>query len=175
MVKQHICRWCHLKWEHELGQFCPHCCRFQTPPENLTYDQIMEARKHIGPPIENLIAEVYILVHYHGQMRFRLYINEGQFKYDVSDVSFDRKIEGMTGRNVSRITTTHEYADFEYMKDGVNRKSVIITAFEELIATIKTPLQYLGNMIRMEEHIDKDIVEIYVFPIGPLKRKIIEG
>lgn len=115
-------------------------------------------------PKLNLIAEVYIMVHFAGQIRFRLYVNDGVFSYQKSDRTFDAKIEAMSGRPISRISTTHEFA--EYMENDRRGKIAIMATFEIMLEDLENPLQYLNQMYSKTMQICDDVVEFYVFPIS---------
>ena len=111
----------------------------------------------------NLIAEVYILVHWRGQVRFRVYVNDGIFMYTMSDREFDNKINSVTARPISRNCTTHELEYF--WENDLLRRKLLLKTFEELVKGIENPLQYINQMFKKEIEIDTDVVEFYIFPI----------
>lgn len=115
----------------------------------------------------NLVLEVYIFVHWRGQVRFRAYVNDGIFSYVKSDRDFDHKINVMSRRSISRISTTKELEYF--WEDDVPRRKLLIQTFEDMIRNLINPLQYLDQMYSEEIKINADIAEFYIFPIGPTK------
>lgn len=167
----HTCRWCHQKWDHPLGMFCPHCHRFQDTPndkrvELFTADMVMDEETHhkLANPAYDMVGEAHLVVHYAGQIRFRFYLNDGKFVYSTSDAGWDHKIEAMSGHHVARISTTHELEEYKYERDGIDRKAIIMHAFEHLMLALDNPGQYLNGMYQKEIHLDQDVVKIYMFP-----------
>lgn len=109
------------------------------------------------------VAEVFLFVPWRGQARFRMFMNDGVIVFGASNRQFDRKIEAMSGRNVARMTTTHELVNF--MESDNERKSHIMLGFRDLVKSIENPLQYLDKMYRMEYQSGDEKVEAYIFPL----------
>ncbi len=165
VMKTHTCRWCDHKWEHEHGQFCPSCHRFQTTPTTHTSqpstDAIMNAineEKKI-----TYIAEVFLFVPWRGQARFRMFVNGDTIMFGPSKRDYDSTIETMSGHRVARISTTHELKDF--MTDNLELKSHIRIGLRDMVKNIENPHQYLNQMYKLCFLAGDENVEAYIFPL----------
>lgn len=111
-----------------------------------------------------VLIEVFIFIPWGGQIRFRVYVEDGKFTYHPSDQIYDSKIVVMSGRSIVRSTTTKELQNFEDRKDM--KKAEILARFEHIVKHMGAQIKGVGSMYVNTQSIGDCAVNFYIFPIS---------